>query len=91
MVLNQLGFMGIFFFLGFWILAIWMRRKYSRLKLMYRFVHSEDFGSDMCNFFGNQGLDMVLNQLGFMRIFFFFFFGGDFGLLLFGCQENIQD
>ena len=47
-----------------------MPRKYSRLKLMYRSVHSEDFGSDMCNFFGNRGLNMVLNQLGFMGIFF---------------------
>ena len=56
--------LGIFFFGGFWILAVWMPRKYStnsRLKLMYRSVHSEDFGSGMCNFFGNRVLDMVLN------------------------------
>ena len=84
LVLNHWGF---FFFLGFWILFVWMPRKYSRLKLMYQSVHSEDFGSGMWNFFGNRGLDMVLNQLGFMGILLFFL--GDFGFLLFGCQENI--
>ena len=84
LVLNHWGF---FFFLGFWILFVWMPRKYSRLKLMYQSVHSEDFGSGMWNFFGNRGLDMVLNQMGFMGILLFFL--GDFGFLLFGCQENI--
>ena len=69
LVLNHWGF----FFLGIWILAVWMPRKYSRLKLMYRSVQSEDFGSGMCNFFGNRGLDMVLNQLGFYGGFAFFF------------------
>ena len=32
---KSIGFYGDFFFLGFWILAVWMPRKYSRLKLMY--------------------------------------------------------
>ena len=30
---KSIGFYGDFFFLGFWILAVWMPRKYSRLKL----------------------------------------------------------
>ena len=38
-------------------------------------MHSEDFGSGKCKYFGNRGLDLVLNQLGFMGNFFFFFFG----------------
>ena len=46
MVLNQLGFMGILLlliFLGFWILAVWMPRKYSRLKLMYFLMNETNF------------------------------------------------
>ena len=36
-------------------------------------MHSEDFGSSMCKFFKNRGLDLMLNQMGFMGILFYFF------------------